>query len=630
LAPSANVVFVYHTLVPMMMPNIRFLAVIDRAINTAIATPYLNRAMALDWIHALLEGLLRPPTPQLEIDAIACAAESVTNGQRFSLALIPFLSAILDDFALSRLADAGWVAARVLDYLVFVFCLGKTTPEFSVPPALLRLIPSEQIEKRVSRLLRPNALSEVSFLTFKKLFGAPCLPPVAFELALSHLYLDHLVASDAVNIELSELFTSLIIHLEERSPQFFQVLEMLPTFYHTITARYPDFFNLLLHRIGDFLFTEKCSVHQFRALVDVVTQIMIESERGQVFTKCLGLITREDRHPERESILHHAVCVLIANYQRSIPELPPPSDVTFYVLVDHGPLFGVVLKEHHFCVHVAQPVGTSAYRLRPISESTAVLEPPADLDESIHRSIFAHFAASPSSAFLFGLTADVLHRETKIVAQSDDLRLKFGRQSRRLACVVGIVFIGANSPANILTTAWSDTSSQFREFLSSLGEPRVLAHPRDGLHAPLIYWQGFLYSATFRIAPLFIEAGAPPETVSRSFLELPVLIVWLERGECSRTISDRTAVHIIIQPAENPQCLRISVHKPEQLKFALIDTNLTVPKAVAGLIVRWTAIFASAAVRAVHGTRGADKRHAGQKGAWQSFPPTALFSFGLP
>jgi hypothetical protein len=237
---------------------------------------------------------------------------------------------------------------------------------------------------------------------------------------------------------------------------------------------------------------------------------------------------------------------------------------------------------------------------------------------------------SPSSAFLFGLTAGVLHQETKIVAHSEELRRAFGRKSQRFNCVIGVVYIGANSPANIFEAGWSDTSRAFRDFICSLGELRVSLRAADGVHVPVVFWQNLLYSVTFQIAPLILESGLSAEDLSDKLADSPVLITWFEGGESRRGPGDH-AVHIIVQPAENPPSVRISVHKRDPaLRFALVDTNLTVPIAFAGLVVRWTVVLASAALR----TSGPAKRHGDRcsldsKGIWHKFPPSTCFSFHL-
>jgi hypothetical protein len=114
--------------------------------------------MSLDRIYILLESLFRPHNPQLELDAILCTAQSILRGHKFALALVPFLSIVLDDFPMTRRTKTP-ISGRILDCLVLAFCLGQA-----------------------------NTLCDVSFRTFRKLMGVQDVPPSRYELLVTILY----------------------------------------------------------------------------------------------------------------------------------------------------------------------------------------------------------------------------------------------------------------------------------------------------------------------------------------------------------------------------------------------------------------------------------------------------------
>jgi hypothetical protein len=373
---------------------------------------------------------------------------------------------------------------------------------------------------------------------------------------------------------------------------------------------------------------------------------MVASETGPIFTKCLQLITCEHRNPEKEALLQGVVNFLIANYRRNIKTGPFQEDITFFMVLDQGSLFSVTLADTSFVVQVCQPSGSSIYRVTtkcsPQSHpSIALNECPSD--QQFRHQIFTQFTSCPSSAFLLGVTTNCSRRGLKIVAPSKLLavaRLKFRKQLQRVVCTFGMIYIDGSlkSRSDILSMGWADTSTDFRHFATALGDLRGTVRTRDGrpsVRCHLLFWRNLRYWVTWQVAPLIVDAtlenGIPSEEIWAQLGEYKVLILWIENGSYDREAfsSERAKVYIIVEPTDNPQCLRITVRKSDAgLKFALIEGSITVSKKIAGLVVRWTAVFANDAIRANDKTTG-PKEKVPNRVLFDPFGQNRLFSFGL-
>jgi hypothetical protein len=159
----------------------------------------------------------------------------------------------------------------------------------------------------------------------------------------------------------------------------------------------------------------------------------------------------------------------------------------------------------------------------------------------------------------------------------------------------------------------------FRSFITSFGDLHTFGNSQ------VLIWQNLSYSVTCQVAPFALENGTSPADVWKAFSKYSVLIFWLEQGTYDRAafMNGDSYVHIVVQPTDNPHCIRITVHKKEStLKFALVDSSLTVSKKIAGLIVRWTAVFANDAIRA-------HKEGIEEIPIWNSVGDDRLFSFGI-
>jgi hypothetical protein len=100
-AKEPNPVFFYQAIFPKVMnlfaqnmfPTL--LPAIGRAVDVASRTGHMNSAMSLDWIRILLLGMFQKENKQVETDAFLLAVKLVIKGQRYALALIPFVSTLL-------------------------------------------------------------------------------------------------------------------------------------------------------------------------------------------------------------------------------------------------------------------------------------------------------------------------------------------------------------------------------------------------------------------------------------------------------------------------------------------------------------------------------------------------------
>jgi hypothetical protein len=107
------------------------------------------------------------------------------------------------------------------------------------------------------------------------------------------------------------------------------------------------------------------------------------------------------------------------------------------------------------------------------------------------------------------------------------------------------------------------------------------------------------YKAIYHVAPL-LRLEHPEQMVMTKVENCRVAIVWAENRafDVKQFFNDRTAVVIVVQPMDNANCVGIAVKKRDNsLRFGICDQPIVVSKALAGVIVEWTAVFACLAIK---------------------------------
>jgi hypothetical protein len=450
----------------------------------------------------------------------------------------------------------------------------------------------ENLASLVVEIARENTIGKISAELLKQLFNGAFVAPDAFEMPVLLLIFADLLRSGTIDNDIHRMFVLLLDSLEERSLEFFQALEIIPGYYNEFLTAKPDFFDVLISRVYNFMATDRCPLARFAILAHVLASVMVVTQEDRIFQYCSVLFQREASNPERELILKIASNFVITNRWAFDGETRK-EDMKVVLVRAPDSIFGVALNGDHFVIDT----GRTAYSVTSGKSNDG----PNPTEEA---NLFRQFLDTPSSAFLIGMASEIPGGSLKVLSSNADLAplvneiFDSPRQWRRSE--FSVFYIGP-----------SKSSERFRGFLSGIGTFTDSSEP-------VVVWQNLRHKAFFHVV------SSPPDRPRR------VAVAWVEqRGlPLGELFSEETKALIIAQPTDSAGFVRLSVRKRDaRMRFGMIDKPVVVSRGFAAFVVRWTALLAAPEVDAA--VAAEDGWQNEQDALWRQLPAGTPLPFQL-